>query len=68
MALKAPARARTHVVEAWLDTLTPEDRAEAVGYLSDPETYGPVALRDAFRHSGFKGTEGAIKGWRDRCL
>lgn len=68
MELKAPEESRNHLVERWLNTLSPEDREEALGYLRQPSMYGNVALRDAFRHDGFKGTEGAIAGWRDRHL
>ena len=69
MALKVkPTPNTAHLVERWLDTLTPEAREEAIGYLSRPEMYGAVSLTEAFRHDGFDGTEGAIKGWRRRNL
>ena len=57
-----------HLVEKWLDTLTPQAREEAIGYLSRPEMYGAVSLAEAFRHDGFHGTEGAVQGWRRRNL
>ena len=69
MALKVqPTPNTTHLVEKWLETLTPEAREEAIGYLSRPEMYGAVSLAEAFRHDGFHGTEGAIQGWRRRNL
>ena len=69
MALKVkPTPNTTHLVEKWLDTLTPKAREEAIGYLSRPEMYGAVSLAEAFSHDGFTGTEGAIKGWRRRNL
>lgn len=69
MALKRkPTPTTALLVEKWLDTLTPEARTEAIGYLSRPETYGPGALVDAFREDGFVGSEGAVKGWRKRNL
>lgn len=69
MALKVkPTPNTAHLVERWLDTLTPSAREEAIGYLSRPDMYGPVSLTEAFRHDGFHGTEGAIQGWRRRNL
>lgn len=65
MALVGTPKKRTHrPLETWLDSLTPEARAEAEDYMRDVDGYAHEELRRFFAQNGYTGSEKAIARWR----
>lgn len=59
-----PRRRNDRPLETWLDTLTPEARAEAEEYMRDVDGYAHEELRRVFELNGYKGSEKTIARWR----
>ena len=61
----ATIKPRANIIEHYLETLTPAERNDALGYLRNPDMYEHQALADALSDElGYYVSEATVRRWR----
>ena len=61
----ATIKPRANIIEHYLETLTPAERNDALGYLRNPNMYEHQAVADALTDElGYYVSEATVRRWR----